>query len=127
MTGQQLYKYSLDLLCIVNRDGTEPGDADDLGARALSLINILLAENAELDCRIQRKEHAVTEIASLEETLDVSDITAYSVLPYGLASLLIIGEDDPLAADMNRLYLEGRKKALSFGKAKAVPITEVYQ
>lgn len=127
MTGKQLFEISLDLLGLKNENGDIPSDTDDLGSRALALINILLAENSILDSRIKRQEHTVRTLVSLDTELGVSDIVASTVLPYGLAALLMLGEDDGLADSMQRLYNEARINALKFGKAKAEPITEVYR
>ena len=127
MTGNELFNVALDLLGLNHSINAFPSDTDDLQARALSLINLTLAENAELDCRIRRIEHIVTRIDSMDDRIDCCDIVTSMVLPYGLARLLILGEDDRLAADMNTLYSDAKIKALSFGKAKCEPISEVYE
>ncbi|MBR2901172.1 MAG: hypothetical protein IKC39_02875 [Clostridia bacterium] len=127
MTGKELFDIALDLCGLRKPDGTIPKDAEDLHQRALSLINLLLAENAEIDCRIRRIEHKTSNIVSLDDRLDCSDIIASSVLPYGLARLLILGEDDALASNFHNLYTDARNRATRFGKARAEAITEVYK
>lgn len=127
MTGNQLFERALDLLGLRNENAQAPSDTDDLAARALSLINTVIAENAVLDGRISRSEHSVKCIDSLEDEIGLTDIVVLSVLPYGLARLLALGEDDALASSMARLYEESRRTALSFGKAGIAPITEVYR
>ena len=127
MTGNQLYELSLDLLGLKGENGQITSDSEDLASRSLSLINVLLAENSSLDCRIKRCEHTVYRIDSLEDEIGFTDVVASTVLPYGLAYLLMLGEDDPLAISMQRLYEKARSEALRFGKAKAEPITEVYR
>ena len=64
---------------------------------------------------------------TLADEIDCGNIVLFCVLPYALARLLVIGEDDSLAATMNGLYEEAKRNALKFGKAKAEPITEVYK
>ncbi|MBE6683663.1 MAG: hypothetical protein E7595_05905 [Ruminococcaceae bacterium] len=127
MTGKELLDISLDLLGLRNIDGALPSDTNDLRARATAMINILLAENSVLDGRIRHSEHKIEPISSLDDTLDCSDSVAYGVLPYGLARLLMIGEDDALAGDLNSLYLSSRNTLLCFGKPMTHPITEVYK
>ena len=126
MTGNELLNTALDLLGLRNESGTLPMDVNDLKQRALSLINILLAENSSLDARINRCEHTVKSINTLDDNIDMSDIVVNDVLPYGLACLFMLGEDDSLAKDMNTLYSRAKDNALKFGKAKVEPITEVY-
>ncbi len=127
MTGNQLFEASLDLLGLRNENAQAPSDTDDLKSRALTLINTALAEVSTLDCRIRRCEHTVKSIPSMESEIDCSDIVLHTVLPYAVARLLIIGEDEALAASMSRLCEEGKKGAIRFGKAKAQPIAEVYK
>lgn len=126
MTGNELLNTSLDLLGLRTESGELPQDTNDLKARALSLINILLAENSSLDGRITRSEHTVKSISTLDDTIGMSDIVLHGVLPYGLACLLMLGEDDGIAKDMNTLYTHAKETALKFGKAKTEPIAEVY-
>lgn len=127
MTGYELYITALDLLGLRENEYNLPSDTADLKAKALSVINIILAENSELDCRIKKVEHSVTTISSLDDRIDMSDVLLYSVLPYGVARLMSLGEDDQLSAELNRLYSEAKAKAIRFGKAKIQPITEVYR
>lgn len=127
MTGQELFEKALDLCGLHKNEYDLPADTQDLKSRAVNLINILLSENASLDCRIKRTEHTVKSINSLEESLDFTEIVENAVLPYGLARLFLMGEDDVLANQMALFYENGKKTALSFGKAKHEEITEVYK
>lgn len=126
MTGTKLFESALDLCGLRKTDGQLPNDVSDLEQRALSLINLLLAENSILECRIGKKEYEVFSITTMSEEIPLCGIIQNSVLPYGLARLLMIGEDDDFASEMNRLYNEARAGAIGFGKPKAEPITEVY-
>lgn len=127
MTGNEILNIALDLCGLRSDTGTNVADTADLNSRALALINILLSENSILDCRIRKVEHTVLQVTTLAENLECSDIVAKSVIPYGLASLFMLGEDDTLAANFNKLYNDARRNALTFGKAKSMPITEVYE
>lgn len=127
MTGSEIMNIALDLCGLKSTSGTNVTDTADLQSRTLALLNTLLAENSILDCRIRKTEHELLQITALNNELGCSDIVAKSVLPYGLASLYMLGEDDILASNLNKLYNDARKTALTFGKAKILPITEVYE
>lgn len=126
MTGQELFEKALDICGLRATEADLPTDIADLQQRALPLINLVLAENSILDARIRKTEHSLISIAQLSDEIQISDITANLVLPFGLARLFMLGEDDGLAGDINKLYIQGQKTALTFGKAKAREITEVY-
>lgn len=127
MKAIKLYTASLDLIGIHNDGEKLPADTEDLKQRAVSLINTLLAENAVIDSCIRGVKTEILTINVLEDELTCSDIVASSVLPYGLARLLIMGEDDALSNELYRMYIASRDNARRFIKAKAHPIAEVYQ
>ncbi len=126
MTGNQLFSSALDICGLRKADGGFPTDIGDLTQRAPALINLLLAENSSLDARIRKEEHIVRSIQNLDQELEVTDAVAFFVLPYGLARLLMLGEDDEFALQMGAIYAEQQQKALAFGKAKIHSISEVY-
>ncbi len=126
MTGTEIFYTALDLCGLRKENGSVPSDAGDLSQRALGLLNILLAENSSLDARIRKEEHEVISISTLSDTVDVTDIVAAAVLPYGLARLMMLGEDDEFADRMKILYDNARNTALRFGKATVGGIEEVY-
>ncbi len=126
MTGKELFENAVDVCALRSSITDAPTDIADLQERAPSLINLLLAENSSLDCRIRKAEHEVLKIDSLDDEMPCSDIVASAVLPYGLARLLMLGEDDALVAEIERLYAEAKLIAIRFGKAKQGVITEVY-
>lgn len=126
MTGSELYEISLDLCGLRKSDGTVPSDLDDLTQRALSMINLLIAETSSLDAKVSGEIPTVKKIDSLSDTVPESDIVVGSVLPYGLARLLMLNEDEAFADRMLFMYEQKKKEALSFGKAKKEEIQEVY-
>ena len=126
MTGNELFKRAIDLCALNNGQDGAIIDTGDLAERAISLINQLLAENSVLDGRILKTEHKVLRITSLDEALGCSEILGCSVLPYGLAMLFMVGEDDALAGTLRQLYINAQEEAIKFGKPRAHPITEVY-
>ena len=126
MTGQELFLKALDICGLRQGESDLPSDIEDLETRALSLINVILAENAVLDSKIRKTEHYISSIRSMEETINCSKIIAELVLPYGLAKLMMLGDDDALAESLGRIYEDAKKTALTFGKARRENIAEVY-
>ncbi len=127
MTGQEIFEIALDLCGLRKEDSGLPNDISDLQQRALSLLNITLSEISILDSKIKKTDHKVLMIKDLEEEVLCSDILAHYVIPLGMATLMMLGEDDALAADLNKLYVDARDDALRFGRAKVHQITEVYE
>ena len=125
MTGQQLLESALDLCALRETDGSIPADSTDTVQRAPALINLLLAENARLDARVSGGEEEVRSITSLDETVPASDIIVKGVFPYGLARLLLTGEDDAAAAAFGAMYGSARANALRDGRGVCQSIREV--
>ena len=126
MKAIELFDASLNLIGIYSDGEKLPADTEDLKYRAVALINILLAENALLDSGLRKSDLKIMRITNLDEDLICSDVMANSVLPYGLARLLVLGEDDSLSNELYRLYVESRENARRFIKANVHPIEEVY-
>ena len=127
MTGTELYLSALDLLALRGEGEGTPCDTLDLKARAISLINILLTETAYLSSIFDGNRHDSTSIDDLQDTLPCADFVASAILPYGLASLLAMGEDDALSDRLHKLYSNARLSLANFNKARIHPITEVYR
>lgn len=105
MTGREVYKLALALLA------QEEQEASDYESRAADLINVLLpqmlaAQNIYRTSRGEEKLACAQTIEGLEDELELSEPFARSVLPYGLATLLILEEDSSRAAYFNGVYLE---------------------
>ncbi len=127
MTGNDLFARAINLCGLGSPQAEVPADTEDLKLRAPDLINLLLAENCILDCKIRKCRHKAEQISDLNDHITCSEIIAYSVLPYGLARLFMVGEDDAFAAEMQRIYEANRENAIKFGNAVVHPITEVYK
>lgn len=81
MTAQQVYEKALGLLDELETDGTVSADTDDAYKyRAIHVIDMLQRELA----RCERVEP--NTISALTDTLRISDMTAATVLPYGIAA-----------------------------------------
>ncbi len=127
MTGNELLNLALDICGLRKEDGQIPEDVSDLKQRALAAINIVLAENAVTDCRIRKCEHKVASLSSLDDTIDCSAVIASSVLPYGVARLLMLNEDEAFARALGSVYESAQSSSLKFGRARVQSIEEVYR
>lgn len=106
MTALEIYDMAANLLACKNNDGSDNPDCEDYIARAPSLINILLAENIKLERLLSGDKKArPTPIAFMEDEVKCHELLAYDVLPYGLASLLVIDEDPELSNVLYERYL----------------------
>ncbi len=81
--------------------------------RAVPLINLLLAELAELDCALRGEpfpaDGTILQITSLEENLGYTETILYSVMPLGLAGYLL-NEEEPSRSDFYlQLYHKERE------------------
>ncbi|MBO4277493.1 MAG: hypothetical protein J5925_03735 [Clostridia bacterium] len=126
MTGQQLLESALDLCALRETDASIPADCADATQRAPALINLLLAENAKLDARVSGEEAEVHSITSLTDTVPACDLVAAGVLPYGLARLLLTGDDDYAAQKLGEMYETARANLLRNGHCESGSIEEVY-
>ena len=126
MTGQKLFEISLDLCGLREPDGTVPGDLDDLKQRAIPMINVLLAENEPLAARIEKRELSLRSISLLSQEIDLPELLVSAVLPYGLARLICLGDDERSAERFGELYSRARYDMLRAGRAAPGGISEVY-
>ncbi len=109
-TAREIYQKSLAILGIAENENTEA-----YLQRAPHLINLLLAENSELDEALKGKGAnsggSTLQISSLTEPLGVEDVILFSLIPLGLAALLIQEEEPERASFFMQLY-QREKSAL---------------
>lgn len=107
-TAQDIYQRSLALLGQKNGENTEA-----LEERAPALINLLLAELSELDLVMKGEERtppsSVPQIHCLQEAIGYDDVIVLSLLPLGLAALLIQEEEPERASFFLGLYQRERE------------------
>lgn len=101
VTANELFE---KCLCLMGEETPRPGDE----RRAIHLINILLAENDELN-RVIRGEtlsenHAIRQITSLSDPIDLEDILVFSLLPFGLCYLMLNETETDRAAFFMQCY-----------------------
>ena len=106
--------------------GGIPATADDLSARSVSLINILIAENSFLNGLLDPDAAAPVLISSLDDTVSLDAKLLGSALPYGLCALLMLPDDPDEAALLHNRYVQAIVRIKSELPAKRQDITEVY-
>lgn len=126
MTGNDIFNISMDLCALRTKSGDVPGDCEDLMQRAVGMLNLLIAENAFLDSLIKKQAMVIASISQLPDTVELSPILCASVLPYGLACLLIQNEDSAAASFFRSKYETESYKIRASLKGESRQITEVY-
>ena len=103
-------------------------DTMDYTARALFIINMLgqeLYQYSDTKVVTSGERPLFTPIAELTDELDLDDGLAIGVLPYGLAALLLVGEDDVKANYYQQLYEEKKRESRNVPQ-DFEPIEDVY-
>lgn len=89
---------------------TKTADTKEYRLRTLSILNILRNElypySDTYEPSTGRKRPVCQMIATFEEDIGIDDVLAQSILPYGLAAHLLLGENDALASFFNQRYTE---------------------
>jgi hypothetical protein len=117
MTALDVFNYAMTLMDEVEDNGTiNAGNTAGYKAKTPRLLTMLQQEVA----RIEGK--TATVLTSINDNLVVSDYSAINVLPWGLASLLVIEENEITAPFFNSKYEEMKRTI----PVTAVEITDVY-
>lgn len=107
-TAREIYERSLALLGQEGGENTAPFEE-----KAPALINLLLAQLLELDLALKGEGgdllSPVPQIRSLDEALGYEDVILLSLLPVGLAALLIQEEEPERGSFFLQLYQRERE------------------
>ena len=89
---------------------TRTQDTAEYRTRTLDILNTLRGEVFPYSDTYVANEDGTRaicpKIESFEQALDLDDFIAQSVLPYGLAAHLLLGENDTMASFFNQRYAE---------------------
>lgn len=89
---------------------TRTQDTKEYEYRTLSILNVLRNElypySDTYEIRSDGKRAVPQELKSLEQPIDLDDAICQSVMPYGLAAHLLLGENDSMASFFNQRYME---------------------
>jgi hypothetical protein len=117
ITAQQVYDIALVLMDEVTETGNITTETPEYyKSKALNILTTLQTELLPLSI-------TPVPVTDLSQALLLSDRTALLVLPYGLASHLLLSDDLTLSSFLNGRYDELKRKIQSGG---ITPITDVY-
>ena len=89
---------------------TSTSDTAEYKLRTLSILNILRHELFPYSDTYEAQEDGTrdvcTEIKAFTDVIDLDDVRAQGIMPYGLAGHLLLGENDSMAAFFNSRYSE---------------------
>lgn len=111
-TGQQVFDMAIHLMDEQNESSgaTVTADTKEYRLRSVNLLNVLRHECYYLSDTFRAgeggKRGVCRAIASLADTVDLDDAIAQGALPYGLASRLLLGENDVLADFFEQKFQE---------------------
>lgn len=116
-TAEQVFDYAMALIDEISDSGVvNTQNTTNYKAKTPKLLTILEFEL----CRKEGKTQ--TPITSITQAMNVSDDVAIRVLPYGLASVLLLTEDPATASFYNQRYEELKRQI----PTSFVAITNVY-
>ena len=89
---------------------TSTADTAEYKLRTLSILNILRHELFPYSDTYEAQEDGTrdvcTEIKAFTDVIDLDDVLAQGIMPYGLAAHLMLRENDSMAAFFNSRYSE---------------------
>ena len=89
---------------------TSTADTAEYKLRTLSILNILRHELFPYSDTYEAQEDGTrdvcTEIKAFTDVIDLDDVLAQGIMPYGLTAHLLLGENDSMAAFFNSRYSE---------------------
>ncbi|WP_416731369.1 hypothetical protein [Fictibacillus sp. JL2B1089] len=115
ITAGEVFALAMTLMDEVSEDDTFDGYPDEYKKKAWDLISILQSE-------LLPPNVIPNQITNLSDELQLDDRSCINVLPYGLASHLLISEDIEKAGFFNARYDELKRKQV----ASVIQITDIY-
>lgn len=87
---------------------TRTQDTKEYEYRSLSILNVLIEElypySDTYEIRADGKRSSPPELESMDQPINLDDALCRSVLPYGLASFLLLGENNVIAGFFDDKY-----------------------
>ena len=109
---------------------TSTADTSEYKLRTLSILNILRHElfpySDTYEAQEDGRRDVCTEIKSFSDIIDLDDVLAQGLLPYGLAAHLLLGENDTMASFFNSKYSELIRDLAAKKTSKWEDITPYY-
>ena len=89
---------------------TQTADTKEYEYRSVPILNILRHELYPISDNFQPGENGKRsvsrEIQSLDDEIDLDDVVAQGIMPYGLAAHLLLGENNDMANYFSQRYAE---------------------
>lgn len=124
--GIDIFEAALDIIGERQSDGDLPTDVGFFQSRAVSYINIVLAECAPYQARLCGELIDFTPINSLDDRIDIDVRLAIGAMPYGVASLYLLSEGDERYELFRTIFENMLLKVMRYGTAKTHNIVNVY-
>lgn len=113
-SAREIYRKSLSIL----GESAEDENTLPYERRAVALINLLLGDLYELDFALKGEtlplQGSVPQITSLDDEIGMEESLVFSLIPLGLAFLLLNDEEPGRAALFLQLYQEERERLRRF-------------
>ncbi|HPE94783.1 MAG TPA: hypothetical protein PLT66_01785 [Bacillota bacterium] len=126
MTAQDILDMSLDIMSERRSDGTRPADLGYFTSRAVAYINITLAECAPYEAQLSGREIDFLPVTALSDEIHSDIQIAYTAMPYCVASLYMLAEDDDRYKLFRTLFENALLKATRERRGRVRSITDVY-
>ncbi|MBP3387400.1 MAG: hypothetical protein J6L23_02585 [Clostridia bacterium] len=124
--GIDIFEAALDIIGERQSDGSAPPDVSFFRSRAVSYINIVLAECAPYQARLCGEVIDFAPIDSLDDELDIDSRLSLGAMPYGVASLYLLAEGDSRYELFRTIFENMLLKVMRYGTAKTHSIADVY-
>lgn len=89
---------------------TSTSDTSEYKLRTLSILNVLRNElfpySDTYETQTDGTRDVCAEIKTFTDIIDLDDVLAQGIMPYGLAAHLLLGENDSTASFFNARYAE---------------------
>lgn len=124
--GTDIFEAALDIIGERQSDGNFPTDVGYFQSRAVSYINIVLAECAPYQSRLCGEVIDFVPISSLDDRIDIDARLALGAIPYGVAALYLLSEGDGRYELFRTIYENMLLKLMRFGTSRVHSIIDAY-
>ena len=124
MTVEKLFEAAMDLIGERRKDGTFSSNSEYLTARAITIVNQVLAELASANVTLGGS--AFIPVTNVSNAVALDTRLLYAAAPAGIAAALMLGEDDDRYTFYRLMFENAVKGALRSEKATATSIVDVY-
>lgn len=131
-TAEWVFSRAIHLMDEQNEStgATTTADTTEYRLRTLSILNVLRHElfpySDTYEAHDDGTRDICEEVTTFTDVLDLDDVLAQGILPYGLAAHLLLGENDAMASFFNSRYTELIRDLAAKRASKWEDITPYY-